>query len=69
MLVAEGLVNRHIADRIYISERTVSTHMRRIFAELGVDTRAAMVYHALNSSDEIFSQQFFSVLLRATPLY
>jgi DNA-binding CsgD family transcriptional regulator len=45
MLVAEGCVNKQIADRLRISEWTVSTHMRRIFAKLGVDSRAAMVFH------------------------
>jgi DNA-binding CsgD family transcriptional regulator len=42
-LVAEGNVNKQVADVLRISEWTVSTHLRRIFAKLGVDTRAAMV--------------------------
>jgi DNA-binding NarL/FixJ family response regulator len=42
LLVAEGLMNRHIVGRLSISERTVSTHMQRIFAKLHVDSRAAM---------------------------
>ena len=42
-LVAEGNVNKQVADTLRISEWTVSTHLRRIFAKLGVDTRAAMV--------------------------
>jgi DNA-binding CsgD family transcriptional regulator len=42
-LVGEGLVNKQIASELQISEWTVSTHLRRIFAKLGVDTRAAMV--------------------------
>jgi DNA-binding CsgD family transcriptional regulator len=42
-LVAEGKVNKQIADVLRISEWTVSTHLRRIFVKLGVDTRAAMV--------------------------
>ena len=42
-LVADGLVNKEIATKLSISEWTVSTHMRRIFAKLGVETRAAMV--------------------------
>lgn len=44
VLVAEGCVNKQIADRLKISEWTVSTHLRRIFAKLCVDSRAAMVY-------------------------
>ena len=42
-LVADGKVNKQIADVLRISEWTVSTHLRRIFAKLDVDTRAAMV--------------------------
>jgi ATP/maltotriose-dependent transcriptional regulator MalT len=42
-LVAEGRVNKQIASDLRISEWTVSTHLRRIFSKLGVDTRAAMV--------------------------
>ncbi len=43
-LVALGRPNKQIADRLYISEWTVSTHLRRIFVKLGVRNRAAMVY-------------------------
>lgn len=42
-LVADGLVNKQIASELQISEWTVATHLRRIFAKLGVETRAAMV--------------------------
>lgn len=44
VLVSQGLVNKVIADRLSISEWTVSTHIRRIFAKLRVDSRAEMVY-------------------------
>jgi DNA-binding NarL/FixJ family response regulator len=44
MLVALGWPNKQIADRLHISEWTVSTHLRRVFAKLGVHSRAAMVY-------------------------
>ncbi|MGV8075488.1 MAG: response regulator transcription factor [Syntrophobacteraceae bacterium] len=43
-LVAAGKVNKQIAYELRISEWTVSTHLSRIFAKLGVDTRAAMVF-------------------------
>lgn len=43
-LVAEGRVNKEIAAGLGISEWTVSTHLRRMFAKLGVDNRAALVY-------------------------
>ena len=43
-LVAMGRLNKQIADQLHISEWTVATHLRRMFAKLCVDTRAAMVY-------------------------
>ena len=43
-LVAFGWANKQIARRLDISQWTVSTHLRRIFLKLEVDTRAAMVY-------------------------
>ncbi len=48
-LVASGMVNKQIAFKLQISEHTVSTYLRRIFAKLGVDTRAAMVSRYLSS--------------------
>jgi DNA-binding CsgD family transcriptional regulator len=46
-MVSEGLPNKIIADVLNISCWTVSTHMRRIFAKLGVNSRAAMVAQTL----------------------
>ena len=43
-LVALGRPNKQIAAQLQISEWTVSTHLRRIFAKLSVRSRAAMVY-------------------------
>jgi DNA-binding CsgD family transcriptional regulator len=42
-LVARGATNRTIASALEISAWTVSTHLRRIFAKLGVGSRAEMV--------------------------
>jgi DNA-binding CsgD family transcriptional regulator len=39
--VAQGATNRAIASELFISERTVESHVRRIFQKLGVTTRAA----------------------------
>ena len=43
-LVALGCPNKQVADKLHISEWTVATYLRRIFAKLGVETRAAMTY-------------------------
>lgn len=41
-LAAEGLTNREIGQRLYLSHRTVSSHLHRIFPRLGVVSRAEL---------------------------
>ncbi len=41
-LVREGLTNRQIAQRLYLSPRTVEAHLSRILAKLDVTTRSAV---------------------------
>ncbi|WP_405677108.1 response regulator transcription factor [Streptomyces sp. NBC_01511] len=41
--LARGLGNRDIARALFISEATVKTHLGRIYAKLGVDTRSGAV--------------------------
>ena len=48
-MVAKGHPNKVIADVLNISSWTVCTHLRRIFAKLGVGSRAAMVARLLES--------------------
>ena len=41
-LAAEGLSNRDIAQQLYLSHRTISTHLYRIFPKLGITSRAEL---------------------------
>lgn len=41
-LAALGLTNRDIAARLFVSPRTVSAHLYRIFPKLGISSRAAL---------------------------
>ncbi|MEU1163282.1 helix-turn-helix transcriptional regulator, partial [Streptomyces sp. NPDC005921] len=41
-LAATGLSNKEIGARLYISPRTVSTHLYNIFPKLGIRSRAAL---------------------------
>jgi ATP/maltotriose-dependent transcriptional regulator MalT len=42
-LIAAGLSNRQIADRLVVSVRTVEGHVYRIFAKLGIDDRDQLI--------------------------
>ena len=41
-LAATGLTNKQIAERLYLSHRTVGAHLYRIFPKLGVASRAGL---------------------------
>ena len=38
-MAASGLTNREIGQRLYLSHRTVGSHLYRIFPKLGVSSR------------------------------
>jgi DNA-binding CsgD family transcriptional regulator len=48
-LVADGLTNRLIADRLVLSERTVETHVRAALAKIGGTNRAQLTAWALRN--------------------
>jgi len=49
-MVAAGYPNKTIAAVLEISSWTVGTHLRRVFAKLGVGSRAAMVARLLEDN-------------------
>jgi len=46
-LLAEGKSNPAIAEALYISQRTVTTHLSRLYAKLDVSTRAEAIAQAM----------------------
>jgi DNA-binding CsgD family transcriptional regulator len=46
-LVAEGLTNRQVAERLFVSPHTVSMHLRRAFTKLDINSRVELTRLAL----------------------
>lgn len=49
-LVAEGLTNKEIADRLFLSTHTVTTHRKNIMAKIGVNNTAGLVLFAIRNN-------------------
>lgn len=49
VVASEGLTARQIADRLGVRERTVTTHLARIYGKLGVGSRLAAIHAAARS--------------------
>jgi DNA-binding NarL/FixJ family response regulator len=47
-LVADGSTNREIADRLFLSVRTVERHIGNIYAKTGIHDRRAARRYALH---------------------
>jgi DNA-binding NarL/FixJ family response regulator len=46
-LVARGLSNREVADRLTVSRRTAEHHVQHIYDKIGVSSRAAAALFAM----------------------
>lgn len=48
-LIAEGLTNVQIADKLFLSNHTINTHRKNIMAKLGVKNTAGIVMYAVKT--------------------
>lgn len=48
-LVSQGLTNAAVADQLYISQRTVTSHLTSIYTKIGVNNRAEATRYAIES--------------------
>jgi DNA-binding CsgD family transcriptional regulator len=47
LLVAEGLTNAQVGERMFLSRHTIDFHLRQIFRKLAVHSRVAMTRRVL----------------------
>lgn len=49
-LIAEGLSNKEVADKLFLSAHTVTTHRKNIMSKLGVNNTAGLVLFAVREN-------------------
>lgn len=49
-LIAEGLTNKEIAEKLCLSNHTVTTHRKNIMNKLGINNTAALVLYAIKEN-------------------
>lgn len=51
-LIVQGCSNRDIAQRLFLAEKTIKNHVNRIYAKLGVSSRAAAIAQWIGTARE-----------------
>jgi DNA-binding NarL/FixJ family response regulator len=51
-LVAEGLTNKEISEKLQLSEHTVKNHLFRIYEKLGISSRVELILYAVTQRNE-----------------
>jgi DNA-binding CsgD family transcriptional regulator len=51
-LVATGLTNREVAERLFVSPHTVSSHLRHLFVKLKINSRVELTRLAMNLDED-----------------
>ena len=49
--VAQGLSNKEVASRLYLSPRTIDAHLRNVFAKLEITSRTQLARRLLAGDD------------------
>ena len=49
MLMATGLTNKEIGEKLFVSEQTVKNHVSNIYRKLGIDDRTQLALWAVRS--------------------
>jgi len=57
-LVAGGLSNSQVGERLFVSPRTIANHLTRIYDKLGVSSRTQLVVAARRRYSETASEKW-----------
>jgi len=58
--IADGMTNNQIADKLFLSNHTITTHRKNIMAKLGVNNTAGIVMYAIKANLVSANKYLFS---------